>query len=310
MHQKLTNKELALIRAATYASVSVATTLIIAKFFAWHATDSVSLQATLVDSILDAAASLINLFAVRHALRPADHEHRFGHGKIEALAAMGQSGFIAASSCWLGYEAMERFFHPQEVIDANIGIGIMFLAIVLTLTLVAFQRYVIKRTGSTAIEADAIHYKSDLFINLSVVIVLIIGKFQDIWFLDTLFGLLIAGYILYTSLQIVRYAFDILIDREFPDADREKIIALSKQHPKVNGVHDLRTRSSGAKSFIQLHLEMDGTLSLKEAHMIAIEVTASIHKAFPRADIIIHQDPIDDSGTEGSSSHSPIHHKN
>lgn len=306
MHQKLSSKELNLIRAATYASVSVAVILILAKFFAWYSTDSVSLQATLVDSVLDAAASLVNLFAVRHAFRPPDHEHRFGHGKIEALAALGQSVFIATSSCWLGYEAIDRFLHPQEIKDANIGIGVMVLAIVLTLVLVAFQRHVVKRTSSTAIEADSIHYKSDLYINLSVLVVLSVGKFQEVWFLDTLFGLLIAAYILYTSLQIMRYAFDILIDREFPDEDRNRIMAIALRHNQVDGVHDLRTRSSGAKSFIQLHLEMDGTLSLKDAHKVAIAVTKEIQEEFPRSDIIIHQDPIDDSASDGSSSHTVI----
>ncbi len=306
MHQKLSSKELNLIRAATYASVSVAVILILAKFFAWYATDSVSLQATLVDSVLDAAASLVNLFAVRHALRPADHEHRFGHGKIEALAALGQSVFIATSSCWLAYEAIDRFFAPQEIKDANIGIGVMILAIILTILLVSFQRYVVKLTSSTAIEADSIHYKSDLYINLSVLLVLSIGKFQEVWFMDTLFGFLIAAYILYTSVQIMRYAFDILIDREFPDQDRNRIMAIALSHDMVNGIHDVRTRSSGAKSFIQLHLEMDGALSLKEAHHIAIAVTKEIQKEFPRADVIIHQDPIDDSNSEDSSSHTIV----
>ena len=306
MHQKLSAKEFTLIRMATYASVSVASILILAKIFAWHLTGSVSLQATLVDSVLDGAASLINLFAVRHALRPADHEHRFGHGKIEALAAMGQSGFIAASACWLGYEAVDRFIHPEPITEVNIGISVMALAIFLTLGLVFFQRYVIKRTGSAAIEADSIHYKSDLYINVSVVVVLVTGKFQEIWFLDTLFGLLIALYILYTSSQIMRYAFDILIDREFPDSDRNQIIEIALKHTQVNGIHDLRTRSSGTQSFIQLHLEMDGALTLKEAHRIAIDVTKAIQTAFPRADIIIHQDPVDDSQSKESSSHAVI----
>ncbi len=280
-----------LVRLASYASVSVAVVLITAKFIAYIMTNALSLQATLIDSLLDAAASLINLVAIHHAHRPADAEHRFGHGKIEAIAALGQSLFIAGSSGWLLFEAVHRFVHPQTTEAVGIGVGVMGLAIVLTASLVVFQNYVIQKTHSTAIKADSVHYRSDLLINISVIIALIAGDNFDLPFLDPLLGSLIAAYILWTAWTISREAFHLLIDRELPDAKRAEILVLVKSHPDVRGVHDLRTRSSGSHSFIQLHLEMDGSMSLNRAHEIAEEIIEKIREKFPHCEVLIHQDP-------------------
>ncbi len=280
-----------LAKKATYASVSVASVLIVVKLFAWIWTDSVSLQATLIDSLLDAAASLLNLVAVRHAYRPPDEEHRFGHGKIEALASLGQSLFISGSAVWLMLEAMQRFFHPQKVEASLVGILTMVFAIILTFFLVLYQSYVIQRTKSAAVLADSLHYRSDMLINLSVIIALIGGEWLGTPYLDPFFAVVISGYILWTAWAIIHPSFDILIDRELPNQARDQIFKIALSHPKVLGCHDLRTRSSGRHSFIQLHIEMDERLSLKEAHKISEEVLEALQKEFPDAEVILHEDP-------------------
>lgn len=279
-----------LMRWATYASISVAVLLIISKLIAWGLSDSVSLLATLIDSVLDALASLINLIAVRHALTPADREHRFGHGKAEALAGLSQSMFIAGSAGFLLLEAGRRIIDPVAVQHADISIAVMLFSIVATLLLVLFQSYVIRKTQSTAIRADALHYKSDLVINVSVILALWLSM-RGMPQFDAPIACLIAGYILYSAWEIISLSYDQLMDRELPDHDREQIKQAVLKHSQAKGLHDLRTRSSGTVTFIQLHLELDDNLSLLEAHNISDEVEESLLVQFPGAEIIIHIDP-------------------
>tara|TARA_R110001592_G_scaffold357416_1_gene660689 strand:+ start:284761 stop:285744 length:984 start_codon:yes stop_codon:yes gene_type:complete len=280
-----------LMRLATYASVSVALTLILAKLVAWGYSGSLSLLATLIDSSLDALASLINLFAVRHALSPADRQHRFGHGKAEALAGLGQAAFIAGSAGFILVEGVRRFINPQPVDAFGLGIAVMVFSIVATLGLLAFQRYVIRRTDSMAINADALHYRTDLMVNLSVIAALLLAAAGWPGF-DSLFAIGIALYILYSAWGIVRRAFDHLMDRELPDDEREQIKTIARSHPKVRGLHDLRSRRSGMDTFMQLHLELDDELSLLQAHKISDEVEARLLEVYPAAEIIIHIDPV------------------
>ncbi len=279
-----------LLRLATYASTSVAIVLIAAKLFAWAASDSVSLLATLIDSMLDAVASIINLVAVRHALTPADKEHRFGHGKAEALAGLSQSLFIAGSAGYLLIEAWQRVIQPSAVESVELGIFVMAISIVATMLLLAFQRHVIKKTNSTAIRADALHYRTDLMVNGSVIVALLLANAGWPGF-DGLFAGAIAIYILFSARDIIVTSYDHLMDRELPDEDRQKIKALVMQHPKARGLHDLRSRHSGTMTFIQLHLELDDDLSLMAAHKISDEVELSILNAFPGSEILIHIDP-------------------
>jgi len=280
-----------LMRWATYASVATALLLIAAKVVAYLLTDSVSLLSTLLDSLLDAAASLINLLAVRHALTPADREHRFGHGKAEPLAALGQSTFIAGSAAFLIVQAANRLVSPHPVTNTGIGLGVMAFSIAATLLLVLFQRFVIRRTGSLAIKADSLHYASDLIVNASVVVALILVAAYGWQRVDPVFGAGIALYIIYTAWQIARSALDMLMDRELPDEERKRIRAIALANPGVRAVHDLRTRAAGSTVFMQMHLEVDGKLTLAEAHTIADAVEAEIHAAYPGAEIIIHEDP-------------------
>jgi ferrous-iron efflux pump FieF len=278
-------------RLATYASISVAAILIIAKTIAWSMSGSVSLLATLIDSTLDALASLLNLFAVRHALSPADKEHRFGHGKAEALAGLGQAAFIAGSAGFLLLEAGRRMAHPIPLESYGTGVAVMLFSIAATLLLLTFQHHVIRKTDSTAIKADALHYRTDLMVNASVIVALWLSV-QGWAGFDALFAIGIAIYILYSAWEIVRQAFDHLMDRELPDVERDNIKRIAKAHKDVHGMHDLRSRRSGMATFIQLHLELDDDLTLLQAHKISDEVEWSLQASYPGAEIIIHIDPI------------------
>jgi len=277
-------------RLATYASVSVAAVLIVAKLIAWGMSDSVSLLATLLDSVLDAMASLINLFAVRHALTPADREHRFGHGKAEALAGLSQSMFIAGSAGFLLLEAGRTTLNPVAIEHAQSGIAVVLFSMVATLGLLIFQNYVIRKTQSTAIQADALHYRSDLLINGGVIVALWLSMAGWPQFDGPIAGL-IGLYILFSAWQIIRISLDQLMDRELPDETRAEIKQMVLQHPAALGMHDLRSRSAGRAVFIQLHLELDDALSLVEAHNVCDEVEAKLLDAFPDGEIIIHVDP-------------------
>ncbi|HXH72864.1 MAG TPA: cation diffusion facilitator family transporter [Mariprofundaceae bacterium] len=280
-----------LMRLATYASTATAVTLIAAKLVAWLMSDSVSMLATLIDSSLDALASLLNLFAVRHALTPPDKQHRFGHGKAEALAGLGQATFITGSAAFLFLEAIGRFLRPVEIQAVGTGVAIMLFSIAATVALLTFQRHVIRMTGSTAIKADALHYKTDLLVNGSVIVALLLAVYGWPGF-DAVFGIAIAFYIIYSAWEIVREALDHLMDKELPAEDREKIKQIARRHPDTRGIHDLRTRQAGNTVFIQLHLELDDQLTLLKAHRIADEVEAELMQAFPGAEVIIHEDPV------------------
>jgi ferrous-iron efflux pump FieF len=293
-HARATGAEAArLLHLATTASVATACLLIVVKLAAFVVTDSVSILSTLIDSLLDAAASFVNLVAVRHALAPADREHRFGHGKAEPLAAMGQAAFITGSAIFLLIEASQRFFSPRPIANGEVGIAVMAFSIVATLILVALQRHVIRRTGSLAISADQLHYTGDVLVNGAVILALVLTAQFDWQFADPIFGIGIAAFILYNAWQIAAGALDMLMDRELPEEERSRIRAVILNHPGVLGIHDLRTRASGPQIFIQCHIELDSGLSLLQAHAIADEVEDQLRRTFPEAEVIVHQDPHD-----------------
>ena len=280
-----------LLRLATWASMAVAGVLIGAKLLAWLATGSVVMLSSLVDSSLDLLASGIAWYAVRQALTPADREHRFGHGKAEALAAFAQAGFILASALGLVLAAGDRLLHPQAVVHEEIGLAVTALAIVLTLALVMFQRHAVRRTGSMAVGADSLHYMGDLLSNLTVAATLLVAVWLDAPSLDAVGAILIALYLLSGVRNLLRRSLDVLMDHELPEDQRERIKAIVRAHPAVRDIHDLRTRSSGMTRFIQLHVELDPATSLIEAHRQGDEVEAALHTEFPEAEIILHIDP-------------------
>ncbi|MEA5672292.1 cation diffusion facilitator family transporter [Pseudomonas sp. MH2] len=280
-----------LLRLATRASLTVASILVLAKAIAWWLSGSVSLLAGLTDSALDAVASFLNLLAVHYALRPADDDHRFGHGKAEALAGMAQALFIAVSAVLIGFQAVERLQTPQQLGDTGAGIAVMLLSLALTVALLAFQRKVIRITGSTAVRADSLHYRSDLLLNGSILLALLLAGFG--WpQLDALFGLGIALYILWSALQIARESTSILMDQELPADIGERMQELALAIPGVKGVHDLRTRVSGSHWFVQLHLELPGALPLHDAHALCVKASEAIRERYPRADVMVHADPV------------------
>ena len=278
-------------RRATYAAVGVAVTLILFKTVAWLVTGSVSLLSTLIDSMLDLAASMINLFAVRQATTPADREHRFGHGKAEPLAGLVQAAFVTGSAAFLLFEAGGRLVNPVPVVRSEVGIAVMVVAIALTLGLVLYQRSVVRHTGSVAIGADSLHYSADLLVNLCVIVALLLSSQLGWTLADPLFAIGIAVLILRGAWAILRDSMNLLMDRELPDEERQHIRDIALSHPRVLDMHDLRTRSTGSQLFIQMHLEMEGGMSLREAHDVADAVMESVERVYPNAEVLIHQDP-------------------
>jgi cation diffusion facilitator family transporter len=278
--------------AASYASVGVAITLILAKAVAWWLSGSASLLGSLLDSVMDSMASLVNMAAVRYALKPADADHRFGHGKAESLAALVQAGFILASSMLLAAHCAQRLLgeQPHVVAHESIGITVTIAALVLTIGLLALQSHVVKLTGSTAIRADSMHYRSDLLLNL-VVGVALVSAARGFPLLDVAFGALIAVAIAVGAVRIGWEAFDMLMDRELPPEIDREILALALGCEGVLGVHDLRTRRAGTRYVIQLHLEFPDAMTLLAAHGVADEVERRLGQRFPGADVLIHQDP-------------------
>jgi ferrous-iron efflux pump FieF len=281
----------ALRRAATYASVAVAATLIVAKLGAFFMTDSIALLSSMIDSAVDLLTSAITAFAVARALRPPDRDHRYGHGKAEPLAAMAQAAFITGSSILLMIEAIGRVAHPHALQSAAIGYETMALAVILTLLLLAFQAYVVRKTSSLAIGADRLHYVGDVAINLAVVAAFALQQKTGLGFFDPLFAAAIAFGMLGSAWHIVMKALNILMDRELPDEDRARIAAAALAVDGISGVHDLRTRTDSGRIFIEIHIEIDGALSVRKGHKLAEKAMKEIDRAYPNADIVVHQDP-------------------
>ena len=279
-----------LLRLATRASVAVAGILIVTKAIAWWLSGSISMLAGLTDSLLDGVTSFLNLLAVHYALRPADDDHRYGHGKAESLAGMAQALFIGVSAVLIAFQAFERLKNPEPVGAPWIGIGVIIFSLVMTVALLMLQHRVVKATGSNAVRADSLHYRSDLLLNGSILVALVLASvgFPQ---LDAWFGLGIACYILWSAIKIARESFAVLMDEELPSDVSENMLALACAVPGVLGAHDLRTRISGNVWFVQLHLELPGELSLSQAHTISDLAAAAIEKAYPRAEVLVHADP-------------------
>lgn len=277
-----------LVRIATLASVSIAITLLIIKFYAWLQTDSVSILASLLDSGFDIIASLMIMMAVYIAQIPADKEHRFGHGKAEPLAALAQSVFIAGSAVYLMIYSAERIWVQTEVEKVTIGLSVMILSLILTTGLVTFQKYVVRKTESTAIAADALHYLSDVLATLLIIISLF---FVHLNWVDPILAIFIAVWILHSAYQIAKNSINQLLDRELSEEMREEISSIILSTPKVLGFNDLRSYQSGPNRFVQLDLELDDKLTLLEAHDIAEQVTERLQNRFENLDVIVHQEP-------------------
>jgi ferrous-iron efflux pump FieF len=279
-----------MIRVAV-AAVAVAAVLVAMKAVAYIVTDSIAMMASLADSALDVFASFVNLLAIRHALTPADREHRFGHGKAEPLAGLGQGAFIAGSAAFLVIEAVSRLIAPHPIEYPLVGLAVMGVSIATTIVLVIAQRIVVKRTGSIAVGADRMHYLGDIVTNAGVIVGIIASAQFGILIADPVIGIVVAAILAWSAVHVFRQSYDQLMDRELPDADRDRIKEIVRAHREVKSLHDLRTRMAGVSTFIQLHIELDPEIKLLRAHEISDAVEADLMAAFPRAEVIIHQDP-------------------
>ncbi|WP_318358478.1 CDF family cation-efflux transporter FieF [Enterobacter sp.] len=279
-----------LVSRAAIAATVMASSLLVIKIIAWWYTGSVSILAALVDSLVDIAASLTNLLVVRYSLQPADDEHTFGHGKAESLAALAQSMFISGSALFLFLTGFQHLARPEPMTAPGIGVVVTVIALLCTVILVTFQRWVVRKTHSQAVRADMLHYQSDVMMNGAILIALGLSWYG--WHrADALFALGIGVYILYSALRMGYEAVQSLLDRALPDSERLEIFEIVTRWPGVSGAHDLRTRQSGPTRFIQIHLEMDDNLPLVQAHLVAEQVEQAILQRFPGSDVIIHQDP-------------------
>ena len=279
-----------LLRRATNASVAVAFALGLSKLVAWWLSGSVAVLASLVDSALDGSASLLNALAVRYAMKPADADHGFGHGKSEALAGMAQALLISISGGFIMQHAIHRLNTPVPLQATAVSTIVMSLSLVATIGLVLFQSFVVKKTGSTAVKADALHYVSDIASNIATIVAVVLAPLG--WLrIDPIFGIMIALITLYSALKIGLETFDILMDRELPLEDTQRIREIVLAHQHARGLHELRTRRAGPSTVIQFHLELDGQMSVAEANRIAHEIVTQLTEAFPGADVLIHQDP-------------------
>ncbi|MGE0179539.1 MAG: cation diffusion facilitator family transporter [Sphingomonas sp.] len=285
------NERATLTTRAALASVAAALLLLVLKTYAAWATGSVAMLGSLADTGLDLVASLVTLFGVRVAALPADSNHRFGHGKAEALAAMVQVVLISISAIGIGWRAADRLVAGDRTVNAEYGIAVSAVAIVVTLALVAYQRAVVRRTGSVAIRADNVHYQSDLLLNLAVIAALVLDQFAGLTGADPAFGLAIAGWLLFGALRASSHALDQLMDKEWPEEKRMRFLSVASCRPEAKGIHDLRTRTSGAQDFAQFHIWVDPAMTVAAAHEVVEAIEDDLAREFPGCEVLIHLDP-------------------
>ena len=276
---------------AAMASIAMAVTLIALKAYAALETSSMAMLGSLADSGLDLVASLVVLLGVRIAAQPADYDHRFGHGKAEALASLVQVILITLSAAFIGFRAVQRLLSGAETAAAELGIGVSIVALILTAALITYQRHVVRRTESLAIGTDRLHYSSDLLLNGSVIVALALDQFAGLSGADAVFGLLIALWLLWGAWRASSHALDQLMDKEWPDELRERFLAAAKEYPELAGLHDFRTRTSGTHQFAQFHVWVPADWTVKEAHDRLDRVEEELQQRFPNTEILIHIDP-------------------
>ncbi|MGX2987507.1 cation diffusion facilitator family transporter [Ursidibacter sp. B-7004-1] len=276
-------------RAATLAIV-VASVLILIKAFAWWQTGSMAILAAMTDSLVDLFASITNILVLRFALQPADDNHTFGHGKAESLAALAQSAFITGSAAFLLLQGIQRLTEPQFVQSSELGVVISLISIALTAILVLYQRKVVKETGSPAIQADSLHYQTDLYMNAAILLAMLLN-INGFIYADAIFAIGIALYILYNAGVMLWEAMQSLLDQALPQEEVDRIWTIALEHPRIISIHDVKTRRAGAVRFIQLHLELDDNLPLLIAHEITDSLEQKLLNAFPMSEVIIHQEP-------------------
>jgi ferrous-iron efflux pump FieF len=280
-----------LTQRAAIASVTMALFLLGLKSWAALETGSVSMLGSLADTGLDIIASLVTLFSVRLAAQPADDKHSYGHGKAEALAALFQTVLITASAIAIGWRGISRIGDSAAPTHPELGIGVSVIAIITTLMLITYQRYVVKKTGSIAIHADHVHYSSDVLLNLAVIAALVLDSMLGLRGADPVLGVIIALWLVWHAREVARHAIDQLMDREWPEEKRTRFLAVAQSHPELTGIHAMRTRSSGAHDFVQFHIWVDPDTTIRDAHRAMDELEAKLETAFPGTEVLIHPEP-------------------
>ncbi|HWK36997.1 cation diffusion facilitator family transporter [Sphingomonas sp.] len=278
------------IRAALF-SVGMACFLLCLKGFAAWQTGSVAMLGSLADTGLDLLASLVTLYGVKVAGEPADHDHRFGHGKAEALAALFQVALITASAAGIAWRAVDRFAHPTASQDAEFGIVVSLIAIAATMVLLWYQRRIIRQTGSVAIMADNVHYQSDVLLNGAVIAALVLDRYFHLSGADPVFGVAIALWLAWGAFQASSNAIDQLMDKEWPESERRGFIEVAARQPGLLGIHDFRTRRSGSHNFAQFHMEVARDITVAQAHDVVEGVERALRDAYPKVEVLIHVDP-------------------
>ena len=276
---------------AALARVSVGVVLLGLKLWAALATGSMAMLGSLADTALDLFASIVTLFGVRIAAQPADRDHRFGHGKAEALVALCQVIIIAVSAVGIATRSVQRLAHHAETSHAELGIGVSLAAIAITLALTLFQTKVIRRTGSVAIATDQLHYRADLLLNGTVIVALALDQYLHLRGADAVFGLLLAGWLAFGAFRSSSDALSQLMDQEWPETERAEFLKAAAGHPELVGLHDLRTRSSGTHRFVQFHVWVPGDWTVREAHERMERIEEALQERFPNTEILIHLDP-------------------
>ncbi len=276
---------------AAIASVALAVALLVAKSWAAWETDSTAMLGSLADTTLDLIASLATLAGVRIAAVPADHDHRFGHGKAEALVALAQVVLISISAAWIAWRAVQRLIDGAETAQMELGIAVSIAAIAATLILLWYQRRVIAQTGSIAISTDNVHYKSDLMLNGAVIPALLLDQWLGVTGADAAFGILIAAWLAWGAWRASNAAIDQLMDREWPEEERQAFLAAAREFPELAGLHDFRTRKSGTLRFVQFHVWVPANWTVREAHDRLDVAEEALQARFPGTEILIHVDP-------------------
>lgn len=305
----MSNNHAALTRSAAFASISAAVVLLALKAWATWSTGSIAMLGSLADTALDLIASLATLLGVWIAAQPADDKHRFGHGKAEAISALFQIVLISISAIGIASRAIEELLAGGHVEAAAEGIGVSIAAIMVTLALLGWQRHVIRHTGSLAIRTDNVHYQSDLLLNVAVILALVLDRYVGLAGADPLFGLGIAAWLGWGAWNASEHVLDQLMDHEWPEEKKQRFLEVLARHPDITGVHDMRTRTSGNRDFVQFHIWVDAGLTVKEAHRIMSDIEKRLHAEFPEMEILIHPDPeglVDEAGDAGKNVLPPI----
>jgi len=278
-------------RRAGILAISVATILILSKLSVWLITDSLTILSSLIDSSLDFITSTVNLIAIYYATKPADENHRFGYNSMEDIAGLLQCGFICGSGFFIILEVVNNYIHQEFLIFDGLCIGLMIFSITINLFLTTHQKRVIKKTNSTIIKAERLHYKTDLFMNLLILTSFVVIYYYEIYYLDFIGALIIAVYIIMSAFGIGKNSFNNLMDKEISTREKNKIKKILDQEKQLLGYKNLKTRKRGGKIFLQFHAQFKKGISLVDAHKITLNLEEQIKTSFRKIEVIIEQDP-------------------